>query len=478
MKTHIKNEFTRLGVAWREARALFALTAVLGSILACPSSAQIFTTLHCFDSDGPPNGLILSGKTLYGTTTGTVFAVNTDGSGFTTLHSFTDGASLSTGIILSDNTLYGTTSSGSSSNGTVFKVNTDGTGFSTLHSFTASAPFTNSDGYVFYTNSDGAGPGGVILSNNTLYGTASGGGVWGSGTVFALNTDGTGFTNLYNFPRFVGIGSSPQEVILLGSTLFGAALEHCCQTGPIIGTLFALNTDGSGFRTLLNTTNVPLQGLIVLGGTLYGAVDGYYCGGPCPWNSPALVVRVNTDGTGSTNLLIFDNLYYNYLRVLILLGDTLYGISLHGISLPSGNRGNNGTVFAVNTDGTSFTVLHSFTAAFPPSPSPLTNGDGADPNSLILFDNNLYGTTTRGGSGGSGTIFSISLPPRLTMIPYGANVILTWPTNAVGYTVQSTTNLNPPIVWNTNSLGPVVIGGQNVVINPASGPRQFYRLAH
>jgi hypothetical protein len=71
-----------------------------------------------------------------------------------------------------------------------------------------------------------------------------------------------------------------------------------------------------------------------------------------------------------------------------------------------------------------------------------------------------------------------SFPPRLTLIPYGSNIILTWPTNAVGFTVQSATNLGSTAAWVTNSPAPVVIGGQNVVINPLSGPQQFYRLVH
>jgi hypothetical protein len=69
-----------------------------------------------------------------------------------------------------------------------------------------------------------------------------------------------------------------------------------------------------------------------------------------------------------------------------------------------------------------------------------------------------------------------SFPPFLTLIPYGANVILTWPTNAVGFTLQSTTNSGSPTDWTTNSPAPVVIGGQNVIINPISAPQQFYRL--
>ena len=65
--------------------------------------------------------------------------------------------------------------------------------FTTLYSFTAYP-----SGYS--TNSAGANPeAGLILSGNTLYGTAEGGGNSGDGTVFRVNIDGTGFTNLHTF---------------------------------------------------------------------------------------------------------------------------------------------------------------------------------------------------------------------------------------------------------------------------------------
>src|SRR5438093_66190 len=68
--------------------------------------------------------------------------------------------------------------------------------FTTLHSFTAS--HTNASG--FYTNSDGANPyAGLTAAGNTLYGTTYYGGSSGHGTAFAVNTDGTGFTNLHSF---------------------------------------------------------------------------------------------------------------------------------------------------------------------------------------------------------------------------------------------------------------------------------------
>src|SRR5438445_2343547 len=63
--------------------------------------------------------------------------------------------------------------------GTVFKLDNTGAGFATLYSFTAAPDFP-------YTNSDRASPkAGLILSGNTLYGTAYQGGVSGYGPVFS-----------------------------------------------------------------------------------------------------------------------------------------------------------------------------------------------------------------------------------------------------------------------------------------------------
>ena len=71
----------------------------------------------------------------------------------------------------------------------------------------------------------------------------------------------------------------------------------------------------------------------------------------------------------------------------------------------------------------------------------------------------------------------LSSPAQLTIIASGTDVILMWSTNAVGFTLQSTTNLVSPSVWTSNSPAPFVIGWQNVVTNSLSGPQQFYRLS-
>ena len=75
---------------------IFTLAVALGCSQA---SAQIFSSLQGFGDAGPYAHLILSGNTLYGTTAGggshnlgTVFAIDTDGTGFTNLYSFTGGS--------------------------------------------------------------------------------------------------------------------------------------------------------------------------------------------------------------------------------------------------------------------------------------------------------------------------------------------------------------------------------------------------
>src|SRR5580698_4838918 len=80
---------------------LLCLATLAMAMTSAQLAAQTFTTLHSFNGSSnegfPWDSLILSGKSLYGTADGTnatsngaVFTINTDGTGFTTLHSFTE----------------------------------------------------------------------------------------------------------------------------------------------------------------------------------------------------------------------------------------------------------------------------------------------------------------------------------------------------------------------------------------------------
>jgi uncharacterized repeat protein (TIGR03803 family) len=328
---------------YKIAVALSAAVLLSSNALTSVYAQPIFTTLHSFtatsgsegadgagtNNDGiwPFGGLILSGNTLYGTADsgggsgdGTVFAVNTDGSGFTTLHSFvgSDGYLPQDPLILSGNTLYGTTPQGYGPGyGTVFAVNTDGSGFTNLYSFT--------------NGSDGATPlGGLILSGDTLYGTAVMGGTNGTGTVFSLNTNGSNFTTVYTFPSGNDTIWPIGGVVLSGNTLYGTTEGGC--------TVFAVNTDGSGFTNLYNFGSYSQFGLILSGNTLYGTRVG---GGS---SGDGMVFAVNTNGSGLPCLYSFTGGSdgADPETGLILSGNTLYGTASFG-----GSSGN-GTVFSLS----------------------------------------------------------------------------------------------------------------------------------
>ncbi len=57
----------------------------------------------------------------------------------------------------------------------------------------------------------------------------------------------------------------------------------------------------------------------------------------------------------------------------------------------------------------------------------------------------------------------------------GASVVLRWPTNSAGYTLDASTDLATNL-WSAVSTNLVVIGTSNFVTNAVSGTQNFYRL--
>ncbi len=86
------------------------------------------------------------------------------------------------GLVLSGDTLYGTAEDGNDFAGTVFSIKINGsTGFASLHSFTFD---------------DGEAPmAGLTLVSGTLLQDDLGRGLRFSGNLFAIGTDGSNFTN-------------------------------------------------------------------------------------------------------------------------------------------------------------------------------------------------------------------------------------------------------------------------------------------
>jgi uncharacterized repeat protein (TIGR03803 family) len=407
-----------------------------------------------------------------------VFRINQDGTGFTNLYSFPPynsgniaGSNPALVLVLAGNNLYGNTLfGGSGSQGVIFMVKADGSGYSTLYTFTATSGTPA-------TNVDGGQPddGGVILSGTTIFGTTTAGGSVGGGTIFAIQTNGMGFTNLHNFTGGVGGVSSHSRLALSGDTLYGTTSQGGAYTE---GMVFSIKTNGLGFTNLYsfppNFTSGngvgadPNGALVISGNTLYGETQ---VGGTGNGGGSGVIFAIHTDGTGFTNL---HNFNFSSDGAYPICGVTLSGGVLYGTT-PQGGAGSQGTVFSIGTNG-GFTNLYSFSAT---SGSKSTNAGGAGPVNLPLIANNcVYGMAAKGGTNGNGTIFKILLPgPTLGInLGSGGNAILSWSTNATGFTLQATTNLQGN--WTNYTGSPAIIKGQYEVTNPIQGDANFFRLTN
>jgi uncharacterized repeat protein (TIGR03803 family) len=302
------------------------------------------------------SGLVAAGDTLYGTTTqgdlgdpfsyGTVFSVKTDGSGFNVLNNFAvNGNGLSPtwspitpqpGIVLctlGPNPYF-------PQNGSIFAILTP-----------PAFPFpVASSLYNFTGGSDGVEPDSVVFADGMLYGLATGGGAHGDGTLFALTLGVTDapLRILHDFGNSATdavAGYELENVMLSGNTLYGMTLRGGSVGG---GTIYKINTDGTGYQILHSFTGdaandgaYPVGGLAVSGdgSVLFGTTLG---GGPF---AAGTVFSINTDGSGFTILHQFSGAGDGGVP---WSGVTVSGSSLYGTTSQGGAFGN-GTVFKMTS---------------------------------------------------------------------------------------------------------------------------------
>ncbi len=384
-----------------------ALGGIVLILLTCSRcNGQSYQILHNFaDADGAHPGygnLVVGGTNLYGTTCigggfgyGVIFRIDPQGSNYTMLKEFrgTDGADPQGTIVLAGTNFFGVTEYGGNyDKGVIYKIGMDGSGYAVLHHFD-------------YTNG-GLPCAGVVISDRALYGTTSGGGANGWGTLYRLNTDGTDFSVLHHFDLGSGEGAEPiAELILSGSTLYGTAAEGTF----VFGSVFRINTNGTGFQPLHvfsgGDGKWPVSPLVLAGNTLYGTADwgGLYDMGT--------LFQVNTDGTGFTVVRHFTgaNDGAGVEAGLLLNGTALYGTTYEGGDYPYGPPYyGHGVIFRIKSNGGGFEVLKTF-----------AGGDGANPRrSPVLLGGALYGLTDYGGTANKGVIYALSLPiPYITTPP-------------------------------------------------------------
>ncbi len=113
---------------------------------------------------------------------------------------------------LSPVTVVGSTVYGTSSN-TIFEMNPDGSNYQVLKTF-GSSP----------TDAVAAlGESSLVELGSKLFGTTSGGGSNGRGTIYSLNLNGSGFQIVHSFAGATEGGSPTSALTTIGSTLYGVA---------------------------------------------------------------------------------------------------------------------------------------------------------------------------------------------------------------------------------------------------------------
>jgi uncharacterized repeat protein (TIGR03803 family) len=344
---------------------------------------------------------------LYGTTPkggkankGVVFRYGPDGRE-TLIYAFSGGADggVPSGPLSvdQDGNLYGTAAQGGAGNfGVVFKIAPNGTE-TVLHAF-AGGP------------ADGAYPaGGVTFGpDNSLYGTAGGGGTANRGVVFALRPKGK-LDILHSFAGGPKDGLEPASGVifdaqgnLYGTTPLGGPGSQDLQP-PCCGTVYKISATGHfallyAFHTDCDGAGPESPPVLDSAGNLYGATPTLGCtdGQNEAWG---VIYKVTPSGTETVLHAFTESPDGASPFSTLILGKQgeIYGTTANGGVLDQG------TVFEITADGTE-EVLHAFQGGRD-SQTPYA-GLVADP----ALSGDLYGTTSglfsRNGTG-YGTIFKI-----------------------------------------------------------------------
>ncbi|MFO1500090.1 MAG: RCC1 domain-containing protein [Verrucomicrobiota bacterium] len=84
---------------------------------------------------------------------------------------------------------------------------------------------------------------------------------------------------------------------------------------------------------------------------------------------------------------------------------------------------------------------------------------GSNEASPVTLGGQVLSGVTAIAPGPVALIGGVQLLPSLNAGPNGNALILSWPSNAVGFTLQSTLNLTPPATWIDSTSIPALIAG-------------------
>ncbi len=287
---------------------------------------------------------------------------------------------------------YGTSVAGQSTlfpgnYGTVFKIDKHGQLVWVFH----------------FNNSNGANPhGGVTIgSDGFLYGSTAFGGI---GTVFKMSEDGKLIWSVYfegtngSYPSagVVTVPNQKGEVELYGTTTGGGANGN--------GTIFKLDASQNihVLHSFLNGEAGAWPHRLLLGddGLLYGTTQFE--------NTNGTIFRISRSGADFTNIFVFNGTNGSAPGA----GLTKYGKNTFYGTTEGGGTNFEGTIYRITTSG-EFTLMHTFGLATN-FLGPSVTGNAPESELVLGRDGNFYGTTFWGGFVdfgnyyGYGTVFRMS----------------------------------------------------------------------
>ena len=306
--------------------------------------------------------------------------------------------------------LYGTTlEGGTHNNGIIFSIGQDGTDYQVLLSLHNSIGDESHSCFV-------------VGQNGILYGMTASGGDNGEGVIFSFNpatptptptatptATPANFQTLFSFACASSTGKEPHGRLTLDPNL--TILYGMTRKGGDhdLGVVFKFDTSDNTYSELHDFAGGHDDGatsdhgyVVQSGDHLYGITTN---GGH---HDDGVLFRIKTDGSSFDLLHKFGETHHdgkNPYGSLLLVDNKLYGTTANG--------GDNdlGTVFVINTDGNNYQRLYSFSGQ-------TNNDDGSKPiDNVILVNGWLYGMTTEGGAKGQETIFKVSPIPSRSPTP-------------------------------------------------------------
>ena len=361
-----------------------------------------------------------------------------------------------------DGAYWGSTNGGGKLTcGTIFKINPVSGFRTTVLEFTGAGIDSNG------LRKRGTAPAAALVNDGlgNLWGTTSGGGTEGAGTVYKFNVATGTLTTVIDFTRngFVNKGESPNSKLVSdGAGNFWGTTSGGGGAGG--GTIYKINALTNALTTVTEFNNLgdtsgsnPHGGVTDDGsGFFWGATVG---GGA---NNAGTIFKIAANSGQFTTVLSFtgngasNKGSFPYAMLLNDGGGNLWGTTVLG------GAANMGTIFKVNiASGTLTTVIH-FTGDGP-------SDKGARPYSGLAADASgfLWGTTSDSGANSHGTLFKLNPTTGIleTVVEFTGN----------GPTNKGSLPLSPLVSDGAGSLlGVTGAGGANDLgtvfkLNAASG---------